>query len=260
MKYMGSKKRIVKQILRIMLKERKHNQWWVEPFVGGGNVISGVSGPRMGSDIDFNAIQALIHIRDNIESLPKNNREFTEFKYLEIKENTSDYEYKSYVGFIASYGGRWLNGWARGKDCRGKDRDYILEAYKNAIVQSKKLKGVVLIHTPYQNLNIPPNSIIYCDPPYKGTTEYCKKGFDSDVFWEWCRTKQKQGHSVFISEYDAPNDFECIFRKEITNTLEKETGSKTGIEKLFRLKQRLYKKPIQTSFFTQERDNEFRKN
>jgi len=37
MKYMGSKTRIAKYILPIMLKERKEGQVWVEPFVGGGN-------------------------------------------------------------------------------------------------------------------------------------------------------------------------------------------------------------------------------
>lgn len=36
MKYMGSKRKLVKEILPIMLKQRKPNQCWVEPFVGGG--------------------------------------------------------------------------------------------------------------------------------------------------------------------------------------------------------------------------------
>ena len=39
MKYMGSKNRIAKEILPIMLKERGQRTW-VEPFVGGGNMIS----------------------------------------------------------------------------------------------------------------------------------------------------------------------------------------------------------------------------
>ena len=38
MKYMGSKTRIAKEILPIMLKNRTENQFWVEPFVGGGNI------------------------------------------------------------------------------------------------------------------------------------------------------------------------------------------------------------------------------
>jgi DNA adenine methylase len=38
MKYMGSKNRIAKEILPIMLKERGQRTW-VEPFVGGGKTF-----------------------------------------------------------------------------------------------------------------------------------------------------------------------------------------------------------------------------
>jgi len=47
---MGSKNRIAKHILPIMLAERKPNQWWVEPFVGGANMIDKVGGNRIGAD------------------------------------------------------------------------------------------------------------------------------------------------------------------------------------------------------------------
>lgn len=36
MKYVGSKNRHAKEILPIILKDRKPDQWYVEPFVGGG--------------------------------------------------------------------------------------------------------------------------------------------------------------------------------------------------------------------------------
>ena len=39
MKYLGSKNRIAKHILPIMLEHRKGNMCWVEPFVGGANTI-----------------------------------------------------------------------------------------------------------------------------------------------------------------------------------------------------------------------------
>ena len=49
-KYMGSKSRHAKDILPIILKYRKKDQWYVEPFVGGGNMIDKVNGNRMGAD------------------------------------------------------------------------------------------------------------------------------------------------------------------------------------------------------------------
>jgi Site-specific DNA methylase len=70
MTYMGSKNRIAKEILPIMLKERGQRTW-VEPFVGGGNMIYKVQGKRIGADINHYLIDALIAIRDCVEDLPK---------------------------------------------------------------------------------------------------------------------------------------------------------------------------------------------
>ena len=50
----------------------------------------------------------------------------------------------------------------------------------------------------------------------------------------------KSGHQVFISEYNAPEDFECIWQKEVKSSLSANGeigGNKTSIEKLFRYKQ-----------------------
>ncbi len=229
MKYMGSKNRISKYILPIMLSERQKNQYWVEPFVGGGNIIDKVTGNRIGADVDFYVIDALRTIRDCINDIPKNNQEFTEEDYKKLR-SSEEYEFKGYAGFAFSYSGKWLGGWCR--DGKGK-RDYVGEAYRNAVKQSPKLQGVELIVSDYQNLNIPSNSLIYCDPPYQGATKY-KQQFNHEEFWEWCRQKTKEGNTVFISEYNAPQDFDCVWQKEIVSSLTKNTGSKTGIEKLFK--------------------------
>ena len=50
MQYVGSKNKIAKHILPIMLAERKPDQCWVEPFVGGANMIDKVEGSRIGND------------------------------------------------------------------------------------------------------------------------------------------------------------------------------------------------------------------
>jgi DNA adenine methylase len=50
MKYMGSKARFAKYLLPIILKERTEEQYYVEPFVGGCNIIDKVKGKRIASD------------------------------------------------------------------------------------------------------------------------------------------------------------------------------------------------------------------
>ena len=73
MKYMGSKKRIAKFILPIMLAEAEKNRLttWVEPFVGGANMIDKVPDmfERVGYDLNEHVIHALIDIRDYADSL-----------------------------------------------------------------------------------------------------------------------------------------------------------------------------------------------
>lgn len=88
----------------------------------------------------------------------------------------------------------------------------------------------------YLELEIPSNSIIYCDPPYKGTTSYKTEKFNHVKFWQWCRDKVKNGHIVFISEYNAPSDFKCVWQGEVkTNfSYQREKASHNAIEKLFK--------------------------
>ena len=231
MTYVGSKRRIAKKILPIMLKERKENQYWVEPFVGGGNMIDKVEGKRIGSDVNPYVIEALKAIRDHVDELPKNNKEFTEEMYYKVKKGEMDYKFKGYIGFVASYGGIWFSSWAKNK----ANRDYIAKAYRNAQMQSPLLQGVELYCCSYDELEIPDNSLIYCDPPYANTRGYKNSGeFSHTKFWDWCRKKANEGHTIFVSEYNAPEDFECIWEQEITTGFKKQTKCIKAKEKLFK--------------------------
>lgn len=230
MKYMGSKRRIAKDILPIILKDRKPGQWYVEPFVGGANMIDKVEGNRIGADINRYLIEALNCIKDCPMVLPKNKSEFGEEDYKALR-NDDFYVFKGYAGFAFSYGGKWMGGWRRDKI---GTRDYVAESYRDAQKQSPLIQGVHFIRSSYQDLTIPSNSLIYCDPPYAAATKY-KDDFNHDDFWQWCREKKKEGHTIFISEYKAPSDFMCVWSKPITSSLTKDTGSKTGWEKLFTL-------------------------
>ena len=74
--------------------------------------------------------------------------------------------------------------------------------------QQPNLIGIEFVCGDYRDLEIPSNSLIYCDPPYRGVRKYVGNvKFDSDIFWEVCRNWSKQGHIVFVSEYEAPTEF-----------------------------------------------------
>lgn len=234
MKYMGSKNRIAKYILPIILKDRKEGQWYVEPFVGGANSIDKVEGNRIGSDINYYLIEALIMIRDMPESIPDL---ITEDDYQKVKQEFKVDGITGFIGFAMSFGGKWFGGYRRDvagtKGCIENMKTQTRRSKQNAIKQSKRLQNIKFYNLDYIDLSykIPSNSIIYCDPPYQKATKY-KDKFNHEIFWEWCRIMSDY-HQVFILEYNAPDDFECIWSKEIVSSLTKDTGSKKGVEKLF---------------------------
>lgn len=232
MKYMGSKNRIAKEILPIMLEHKTDKMTWVEPFVGGANMIDKVEGKRIGADLNEYLIKALRLIRDEPTVIPDL---ITEEDYQKAKDEMELDGLTGFIGFAMSFGGKWFGGYRRDvagtKGCIENMKTQTRRSKQNAIKQSKDLKGVGFVNSDYKSLDLPPNSLIYCDPPYEGTTKY-KDGFNHAHFWQWCREKATEGHKVFVSEYNAPEDFECLWQKEVATTISKQEGKK-DVEKLF---------------------------
>lgn len=56
----------------------------------------------------------------------------------------------------------------------------------------------------YAEVEIPKDSVVYCDIPYENTNVYNKaERFDYDRFYDWC---ERQTEPVFVSGYDMPLD------------------------------------------------------
>jgi DNA adenine methylase len=236
MKYMGGKNRIAKEILPIILKNRKENQFYVEPFAGGCNVIDKVKGNRLASDKSEYLMEMWYDLTEDhlfIEKIDKDkyDRARTEFNNGVNEEFTISEI--GWIGFMASYNGRFFDG---GYNGNYKKRDYTKESIDNIYKQIESMKGVEFSSGNYNEIIIPNNSIIYCDIPYEGTKQYAtSKNFNHLEFWQWCRDMTKKGNEVFISEYNAPNDFECVWSKEITNSMNT-TNTYKPTEKLFTYK------------------------
>lgn len=231
--YMGSKNRIAKHILPIMLKEAedKNITTWVEPFVGGGNMIDKVPNHfiRIGAVINPHTISALIGIRDFIDYLPDT---VTEEFYKSIK-GTDPQPINSWIRFVCSFGAKLDGGFARNK----KGKNYAKSGLNNARKQHPNLQGVKFINGSYEYFSDVNNCLIYADPPYQGVTSYKTDSFNHDNFWQWCRDMSKT-NSVFISEYNAPDDFECVWEGEVKTNFasQRKNATHTAVEKLFKYK------------------------
>lgn len=196
----------------------------------GGNLIDKVNHPlKIGADINRYLIALFKYLQQNEFNPPHIGEE--EYKDIRINKDKYPDWLVGYVGFNLSFGAKFFGGYRRDK---AGVRDYQNEAQQNLKAQQNLIKNIKFLCCSYDQIKINPSSIIYCDPPYQGTTKY-KSSFDHEQFWQWCRNKKAEGHEIYISEYNAPPDFKCIWQKEIVSSLTQDTGSKKGIEKLFTL-------------------------
>lgn len=244
MKYMGSKARIAKHILPIIFKNFEYGMTYVEPFVGGANMIDKTP-PTTMPKLAFDTNPYLISMWNFLQKGGIVPAEISREYYNSVRGNYNkqgdeftSYE-TGYVGFCGSYGGRFFEGGYAGTVLtkQGNVRNYPLEAYRNIEKQLPNVMDVKFDCMDYKDIDLSGlDCVIYCDPPYKGTKEYTNGGFDSDKFWEWCDEQVEAGHQVFVSEYQAPDGWDCVWEKELSSSLRANgviKGEKKSVERLF---------------------------
>jgi DNA adenine methylase len=235
MVYLGSKRRIAKLIMPIIQSHRRPGQWYVEPFCGGCNSLQHADNPRQASDANFWLVrmwQALVH-EDWQPPVTMTREEYTAVR---TRKDCFPDELVGWIGGARSFGGMFFSGPVLDGVHRNGE-NYAQQRMNNILRQVPHLAGTVFVAGGYDKVSIPPASVIYCDPPYEGTATYARNKevsftIDHDAFWQWCRDRAGEGHQVYVSEYNAPEDFICVWEKQVTRHC---NGSKTDVmhEKLF---------------------------
>lgn len=93
----------------------------------------------------------------------------------------------------------------------------------------ERLQSLEIYNLSYEEVEIPENAVVYCDIPYKDTNKYIND-FDYDKFYEWCRN---QKNTVFISEYNMPDDFYTVAELSHRGSLSATNNAHYVTEKLF---------------------------
>lgn len=243
MKYVGSKNRLSKELAPIIQSYiTDKTKGYFEPFVGGANMIDKINhNNKIGFDVHEELIELLKHVQNLDNELPQH---ISEEHYNEVKYNRDNYPkwYQGLVGFTASFSARYFNTYARSFKSDGVTRrDMSNEAIRNIEKQREKLVGIKFDCMSFLDVDISKINgyVIYCDPPYRGKEKYYEKnktGFPYKEFDEWCRELSKN-NIVLISEYNMPDDFECVWQKDykVGNSPNHKTHG-TRTEKLFLIK------------------------
>lgn len=244
MKYMGSKSRIVDNILPIIQERlRDYNiKTYIEPFCGGANVIDKV---QCDIKIASDNHKYLIEMFNNLNHI-KNLPDFiTKKHYSDVRNcfnkglNIYPDWYIGAVGFLASYNGRFFDGGYAGivHTKTGTERNYYDEARRNLLEQIPHLQDVFFQYGDYEELYSDMyDCLFYCDIPYKGVKQYgTSKNFDYNRFWNWAK-RMSEKNIVLVSEHEAPSEWECIWQREVRRTIDNNKRVK-AIEKLFEIRE-----------------------
>lgn len=248
MKFMGSKRKVASQLVPIIQTAIISNniEVYIEPFVGGANIIDKVEcKEKYGSDNNKYLIALLQRVQDGkplLDEVPK--ELYDKARKAFNSGDTADFAdwELGNIGFLASYNGRFFDG-GYAKDGyeyaknRVRERKYYQEAKQNLLKQADGLKDIKFSCCDYQSAVLADGrpKLIYCDPPYQGQKQYANSAdFDYKQFWETVRVWSKQ-NIVLISEQDAPSDFCCVWEQRVHRTINSKNKS-MAVEKLFTFK------------------------
>lgn len=275
--YVGSKKKVSKKLIEIIKQNFGTEKTVYDLFGGGGAVtaelmINGIE--VVCNDADINSVnmfrRVLTQDREWIKTLLVSRDEFFEIKnkenktvddYLKLLVNSFSNNNKSYI-----YSKKWsdikyqlasdiINNhdtFSGYKQTETYKKSHYKENDKNdqmeqlgrlnqleRLQQADRVSDLQFENKDYRFFSDVTDSIIYLDPPYKGTmTDIYNASVDHNEFEDWC-IKMSHNNIVLISGYEMDESkFECVFEfKSAKSTYENRWGKKDEhLERLFMVK------------------------
>ena len=106
------------------------------------------------------------------------------------------------------------------KDAQRMERLQSLESLERlqSLERLERLQSLRVTSLSYDEIDIPDDAVVYCDPPYhdrdKKLYECTASSFDHCAFYDWC-VRVSKTNPIFISEYSIEDDrFEVVAEKQ----------------------------------------------
>jgi DNA adenine methylase len=212
MQYLGGKSKIAKDLARII--QPKGLCW--EPFCGG--LSMSVQLAKYGPGLVSDAHPALIALYQAVRAGWQPPEVVTEADYQAAKGLPDSDPLKAFVGFGCSFGGKFFGGYARASP----SRNYPRHCARSLARDIPSLARCQIEHLSFLDQEPTPGfDVIYCDPPYWGTTGYSTGSFDHTLFWARCVQWAQTGSRVFVSEYTClyPSIVDEVWTKKVLSTV-----------------------------------------
>ena len=223
MRYSGGKGKIAAKLAAEILK--LPHVGVIEPFCGAFSMTVQLQ-PTQAFDLS----QPVITLANAVRGGWRPPTEVSEQLYRDCasrKDEVGD-PLIAFVGHC-TFGGKWYGGLARGHK---RQREPVRAAAETLVRRVLACPNTEFRCGSYRDVVIPPRALVYCDPPYAGTTNgYAVSTFNHDAFWNWVREHSAKSQIV-VSEYAAPSDFRAIFTLDCATNVRRLDFSRRQ-EKLF---------------------------
>jgi DNA adenine methylase len=239
---------------------------WVEPFIGGGNVAEqaalqlGDSSNlfRNGQSIDMlladadPLVVAMWEFDGGVEFVPY--PLVSEAEYHAARSAGIVDRQTALTAFGCSFGGKRWGGYARSLE--NPSRSFVKAAGNVWRRQFDHIHSVntVVILSDYADLTVPDGAIVYCDPPYSGTTGYRGHGWDPERFYRWAEALSVRC-SVYVSEYAAPSHWVQVWERDHQTSLKRDNKFGKVTERLFQVRQDL-RRPVRARTIARRAEND----
>ena len=237
MQYLGGKARQARHLARVIARFPARR--YVEPFLGGGSVAERVVGSFPTSVLsDAHVDLMLMWLALVFGWVPPEEVSAEEYRALRHAEPSA---LRGLVGFGGSFGGKWFGGYAVIQpDAKHVGGSLYRPGRAGALRKADvfRVAGSRLQCSSYEEIDVGSGDLVYCDPPYAGTTPYGGlPPFDHDKFWATAQDWADAGADVLISEYQAPPGTPCVWERPAARSLKaSENGSAGGaVERLYAL-------------------------
>jgi DNA adenine methylase len=222
MRYFGGKARLAKELSSII------NGFGVssyhEPFCGMYSVGACVTAKSRSAG---DAQPDLILLHKAVQSGWVGPEFVSEQEYNDLRTAVPS-ALRAFAGFGCSNSGKFFGGYAR----ESSGRNFAANARTSLLELAKKTADVSFRCQSYLDFDDRVD-LIYCDPPYAGTTGFTTGKFNVVEFWDWVREKARHA-TVLVSEYTAPDWAKVLWQKKVKTDMNSRGGGKLSrVEKLF---------------------------
>jgi len=228
MAYLGGKAKSAEHILEVLNDPVFDSYDYIEPFCGYCHILRRVINKKSYTIGDNNNL--LITLLKHAQATRGKHPVITQAEYTVLHKNPDKNPLRAaYAAFCYSYNGKFFGGYVNKYGTREYPKER--KRYYDQLHENKSFKDAIIKNADYSSYKNVKGKLIYCDPPYEGTTEY-HTVFNSSKFWDVIRTLSKNNY-VFVSEYTAPPDFSCLTQKVKRNSIAGKGATRKRVEKLF---------------------------